>query len=553
MAPDIFSFIIGILPVAWLFVALCVFRLPGHIACPGGLVLAAALAFFKLAMPGRDVATAALEGGIFAIWPILLVTIAALILYKYSVATGGMDVIVKLITGISKDKRILVLMLAWGFGSFLEAIAGFGSPVLIPGSILVSLGFNPMFAIVVCLVANTIPTPFATIGIPVMTLSGVTGLDAGVIGYNVATMLFLPCLILPFLIVMMTGGGVKAIKGVGLITLIAGLSLALPLLLVSRFMGPELPALFGSLCTIFCTAVAGKKLYKDSAENRKYWIAAQNEPTEALLAGGVSGGSITSGGQITKEVSEGSLAESGHMAGPGRPVAGKRPVSVFQACLPFLLVLIFVAATRLIAPLDAVLARFKFDIVVYTGPDGYTLDFSFLLAAGILILISTFLACLIQGFRITELLSIIRKTIAESKYMCVTVITIIAMAKIMDYSGMTHAIALTLVAVFSVFYPLVAPLIGMFGVFITGSNTTCSILFGNLQASAAGAIGADPSWIVSSNLSAAALGKMISPQSVAVGIRIGGLEGREGDVIRQTLKYSLFCTAIVCLITYFFG
>ena len=124
------------------------------------------------------------------------------------------------------------------------------------------------------------------------------------------------------------------------------------------------------------------------------------------------------------------------------------------------------------------------------------------------------------------------------------------MAKIMDYSGMTDAIALMLIAVFAAFYPLVAPVIGMLGTFITGSDTTCAILFGNLQAGAARAIGADPAWIASASLSAAAAGKMISPQSVAIGLRVGGLDGREGEIIRQTLKYALACTGIISLVTF---
>jgi len=150
MISEVLVFIIGIVPIAWLFFALCILRLPGHVACPYGLLIAAALAFFVLAMPPLGLVTAAFEGLIFALWPILLVIVAAMILYKYSVETGGMETIKRLLTGISHDKRILVLILAWGFGSFLEGVAGFGVPVLIPGAILVSLGFSPMFSIVAC-------------------------------------------------------------------------------------------------------------------------------------------------------------------------------------------------------------------------------------------------------------------------------------------------------------------------------------------------------------------------------------------------------------------
>jgi len=180
----------------------------------------------------------------------------------------------------------------------------------------------------------------------------------------------------------------------------------------------------------------------------------------------------------------------------------------------------------------------------------HTLSFAVLLTPGVLILISIAIAAFLQGKRFSELVRIAGTTVYESRKTAVTIITIVAMAKIMDYSGMTAAIALMLIAVFAGYYPLVAPVIGMLGTFITGSDTTCAILFGSLQVGAARAIGVDPAWIASSNLSAAAAGKMISPQSVAIGLRIGGLDGREGEIIRKTLKYALVCTAIISLITY---
>ena len=502
-----FMLCVGLAPIVWLFLALCVFRLPGHVACPGGLILAAVLALFLLEKAPAEVATSALEGAIFALWPILLVVVSAMILYKYSVDTGGMETIKKLLTGISRDKRVLVLILAWGFGGFLEGIAGFGVPVLIPGSILAALGFNPLLAVVVCLVANSAPTPFAAIGIPVSALSGVTGLDPGVLGFNVALQLFIPCLILPFFLVMLVGGGIRAVRGVGLITLISGLSFAVPLLLVSRFIGPELPTLLGSVCAIVCVTLASKRFYRDDAHNKRFQI-------DTVLTGGTV------------------------------------PVSIFQACLPFGLVLVIVTATSLIKPVHDALAGIGFDTVVFAGEGGHTLSFALLLTPGVLILISLIIACLLQKRRFSELLRIAGATVFESRKTAVTIVTIIAMAKVMDYSGMTDAIALMLITVFAAFYPLVAPVIGMIGTFITGSDTTCAILFGSLQAGAARAIGADPAWIASSNLSAAAAGKMISPQSVAIGLRIGGLEGREGEIIRQTLRYALICTGIICFITF---
>jgi len=505
----------AIAPIVWLFLAFCVLRLPGHIACPCGFALTALLALSAMRSAPSDVASAALEGVIFALWPILLVVVAAMVLYRYSVETGGMETIKMLLTGISSDRRILVLILAWGFGGFLEGVAGFGVPVLIPGSILVSLGFSPMSAVVACLVANSAPTPYAAVGIPVSALSGVTGLDASVLGYNVALQLFIPCLILPFFLVMVTGGGVSAIRGVGLITLISGLSFAVPMLLISRFVGPELPTLLGSVCAVAGVTAASKRFYRDDAYNRQYQI-------EPALRGGTA----------------------------IRTESNAPPAGILRACLPFILVLVIVTATSLIGPLHDALARITFGAVVYAGEGGNTLSFALLLTPGVLIFISLFLACLAQGRRFSELMRITRKIFIDSRKTFVTIIAVVAMAKIMDYSGMTDEIALMLISVFASYYPLVAPVIGMLGTFITGSDTTCCILFGALQAGAARAIGADPAWIASSNLSAAAAGKLISPQSVAIGLRIGGLEGREGEIIRQTLKYALICTAIISLTTY---
>ena len=515
---------VGLAPIVWLFFAFIHFRLPGHVACPCGLLLAAALALFVIGKAPADVATAALEGAVFALWPILLAVLAAMILYRYSVETGGMETIKKLLTGISRDKRILALILAWGFGGFLEGIAGFGVPVLIVGSILVALGFNPMLAVVVCLVANCISTPFATVGVPVSALAGVTGLDVGVLGANAATQLFLLSLILPFFLVMLVGGGARAIKGIGLITLIAGISFALPLLLTSRFMGPELPALFSSICAIVCVTAANKRFYRDDAYNKRFRIE-----------------SASSGEAKLPNPGEAKLPNPGEAP----------PASVYQACLPFALALITITATSLIAPIRETLGKIRFDTVVYAGEGGNTLSFAPLLSPGILIIISLIIACFLQRVSLAALLRIAGKTVMESRNMIITIITIVAMAKIMDYSGMTDAIAVMLIAVFAVFYPLVAPVIGMLGTFITGSATTSSILFGSLQAGAARAIGVDPAWIASAGLSAAAVGKMISPQSIAIGLRIGGLDGKEGEILRKTLKYALVCTGIICLISYF--
>jgi lactate permease len=192
------------------------------------------------------------------------------------------------------------------------------------------------------------------------------------------------------------------------------------------------------------------------------------------------------------------------------------------------------------------LARFRTEAVIYSGSGARPLTFAWVLTPGVLILVATVLSCVIQRQRFRQLLALSGAVLAGARNMIVTIVSIIAMAKVMSYSGMTDEIATGLVVAFGVSYPLIAPIVGMLGAFITGSDTTCCVLFGGLQVNAATAIGADPTWVAASNLSGASIGKMISPQSIAVGLGIGGLEGREGDILKRTIGYGLIAISVIC-------
>ena len=516
--------IAAIVPIAWLFVGLCILHLPGHAVCPSGLLIAAVLAFSFRQLDLKGILTGALEGALFAWWPILLVVLAAMILYRYSVATGGMDRITELLSGISSDERVQVLILAWGFGGFLEGIAGFGTPVLIPGCILVALGMNPFKAIVVCLIANTAATPFATLGIPVQTMAAATGLDLHAIGVFTATQLFLPCLILPFLLVVVAGGSFRAVRGVARIALLSGLSFAVPLWLLSYFAGPTLPTLCGSICAMFCTAWAAKRFGPKAQK---------------------------------KEVSGGAAAALPRKAMAVSQQAVLQKVSLPSALLPYILVIAVVFICNLIPPVHDALARIQTTAEFFSGENPGSVSFAWILTPGILILVATFLACAIHRTSLRTLFGIMRDTFFGSYKMIITILTIVAMAKVMNYAGMMNSIAIALVAVFGGLYPLIAPLIGTFGVFITGSDTTCAILLGTLQQNAALQIGANPTWIASANMSGAAIGKMLSPQSIAIGYGIGGIGKSEGDILVQTLRYgiplSVFIGVIVFVGNYLLG
>jgi lactate permease len=512
-------FILALIPIAWLAISLCVLRWPGHIACPIGLAAAAALTLLFWNDSVYLLGTSVLEGVAFAAWPILLVVLAAIILFRYSEAVGDMEIIRGVLSGASADRRVLALICAWGFGGFLEGVAGFGTPVLIPGAILVALGFSPMKAVLICLVANTAPTPFAQIGIPAITLSGVTGLDAAALGAAVAQQILIPSLLLPFLIVVIAGDGVKALKGMIPVTLVSGLSFAVPVFALAFFMGPELPTLVGSVSTIICTVIAGRRLRHD-------------------------------GGGINKTPIEGVAADSSQ----DLPIQAAAPKygapQVLNACLPFILLFALVLLTDRIPAVHDALAGFSTKTAIYGGEGAYPLTFNWILTPGIMILAAVAVSCAIRRHSPRRLLATAGRVVAESRNMMITVVSIIAMAKVMSYGGMTAEIAIWLVAALGSFYPLIAPMIGMLGTFITGSDTTSCVLFGGLQSGAATAIGADPVWVAASNLSGASIGKMLSPQSIAVGLGIGGLDGMEGAILKRTFRYSLAFIAIICVVTF---
>lgn len=506
-------FALALVPILWLIVSLGILKWPGYKACPIAFGITGLLAMLVWKFSLLNTMTAALEGVALAIWPITLVIIAAVFTYNLSLHTGSMDIIKKMITGVTTDKRILVLILAWGFGGFLEAIAGFGTAVAIPAGILVALGFNPLFSAVVCLIANTTPTAFGAIGIPVVTLAKVTGLDVSQLSYAVAIQLLPLVILLPIVLAMITGKSIKAIKGVLLIALISGVSFAVPQLLIAKYLGPELPAVVGSVCSMIFTVLAAKLLKRKSATSKEYQIDSTSN--------------VGQKGKITFKQS-------------------------FMAWLPFILVFLFILCSSTLIPVvNNALSAVKTSVHIYTGTGAKPYTFAWLATPGTLIIIATYIGGLLQGVKLNAITKILLKTIKQLSKSTITIVSIIALAKIMGYSGMINSIATVLVMITGSFYPLIAPLIGALGTFVTGSDTSANVLFGNLQSEAAKAAGANPYWIAAVNTGGATAGKMISPQSIAIAVAATGLAGSEGKILGTTIKFCAVYVIILGLISYF--
>ena len=500
---DYMLFAIAMIPVLWLIVSLGVLKMPAHKTCSFTVILTLAIAIICWRMKFIDGITATVEGMAIALWPILLVIVAALFTYNLAVETKTMDVIKKMLSSITTDKRIQVLILAWGFGGFLEAVAGYGTAVAIPASILASLGFNPLFAAVICLLANTVPTAFGALGIPVTTLATVTGLEVVHLSYVTSIQLAGFIVLIPFLLVILTEKSIKALKGVVGITLVSGITFAVPQVFLAKYLGADLPALVASICSMACTILMAKAMNKEKVETKEDKIGLK----EGILA-----------------------------------------------WLPYILLCgLILIASPLVPSINSLLAKASSNIHIYTGDATSTTAFSWINTPGMMILIATFIAGLIQKLKFTYMLDVLKRTVIQLKTSFITIMSIVAISKIMSHSGMTISISFGMCAITGSFYPLIEPLLVAIGTYVTGSDTSANILFGALQTEAAKSLSIDPYWIAAANTAGATAGKMISPQSIAIATSATGLIGSEGKILSTTVKYCLGYVIILGLIVYFGG
>lgn len=510
MLDNIFvMFILALLPIIWLVVALCIFKMQAHVASVGAFVVAALEALVIWKMPIIAVATASLEGFAMALWPIVIVIIAAVFTYNLTVYTGAMDVIKRMITSVSADSRILVLLIGWCFGGFLEGMAGFGVAIAIPASMLYALGFDPIIAILACLIANGCPTMFGSIGIPTTTLASVTGLDAATLAFT-QTLQTAPLLFIsPFLMVMLVGKGFKSLKGIVPFICVASLSFVIPEIIAAKFIGADLPVIIASVCSLICSFAYATMIKNKEVPSAYLMDIAQNDDKITLN-------------------------------------------KALVAWSPFILTFVLLLLTSKLVPfINEPLSAIKTSVVIYQGVGATPYTFAWINTPGVLILISGIIGGFIQKCQIKDLFKVMLATIKQmSKTIC-TMLGVLACAKIMGYSGMISAISTFFVSVLGTFFPLASPLIGALGTFVTGSGTSSEVLFGNVQLEAARAIGINEYWLVAANSLGTSAGKMLAPQSIAIGCAACGLQGKDGQILGRIAKYAFGYVMIMALIVYF--
>ncbi len=514
------SALVAGIPLYVLFYMLAVRRSPGHWAALFGTASAVILAIAVWGMPVGLALNATLMGAAFGIFPIVWIVLNTIWVYNMTVESGEFDKIRNSLACITDDRRLQALFIAFAFGSFIEGTAGFGTPVAITAAMLVGLGFNPMYAAGICLIANTAPVAFGAIGIPIVVAAKVTDIDMMHISKIVGRQLpFLSIMVPIWLSVTMCG--FKRSLEVLPALIVAGVCFAVTQFTVSNFVGPYLPDILSAVVTI-----VGLGLFLRVWKPSKVFHFPEEKPSGPVTC-------LYSSGQI------------------------------FRSWTPYfiLAVMIFLwgldSVKAILAPLGTTLNwPVLHNLVVKTAPivaknSPYAAQYALNIgsAAGTAIMIAGLLSILvIPNYGLGRAFVCYARTIRQLRFPILTIAAVLGLAYIMNYSGMSSSMGLALAATGTLF-PFFAPILGWLGVFLTGSDTSSNALFGSLQKTTATQIGVDPALTVAANSSGGVCGKMISPQSISVATAASGLVGQEGSIFRFTLKHSLAMVLFICILT----
>jgi lactate permease len=471
-------------------------------------------------MPVGLAVMATLNGMLFGLFPVVWIIIFAIWIYNMSVESGEFEIIKNSLACITDDRRLQALLIAFAFGAFLEGACGFGTPVAITAGMLVGLGFQPVYAAGVCLIANTAPVAYGAIGTPIVVAAGVSGLPLMHISSMVGRQLPFLAIIVPLWLVVTMSGWKSALEVLPAI-IVSGVCFAISQFVVSNFVGPYLPDILAGIVTMVCLGV---------------FLIFWKPPTIWRFSGATPTTKVTclfSRGQVIRcWVPYGILAVMVILWGSGPVKTILAPIGfTFQWPLLHNLVIKTAPIVAKNAPYPAVFAA------------------NIGTATGTAILIAALLAVLaIPNYGYGKAFACLGRTIKTLKWAITTISLIMGLAWIMNYSGMTSTLGLAFAAT-GVLFPIFSPILGWLGVFLTGSDTSSNALFGNLQKVTAQQIGVSPILMVASNSSGGVCGKMISPQSIAVATAATGMVGEEGSIFRFAFKHSVSMILVISLIT----
>ncbi|MCR6784808.1 MULTISPECIES: L-lactate permease [Bacillus cereus group] len=523
---------VALIPIIFFFLALAVFRMKGYVAGFITVVLTILVALFAYKMPFTMAMAATGYGFLYGLWPIAWIIIMSVFLYKISVKTGQFDVIRASVLSITNDHRLLVILIGFSFGAFLEGAAGFGAPVAITAALLAGLGLNPLYAAGLCLIANTAPVAFGAMGIPITVAGQVTGIDPHKIGQMAGHQLPFLSLFVPFFIVFLMDG-FKGVRQTWPALFVAGSSFAITQFITATFLGPELPDITSALVSLVSLSLF-----------LKVW-----QPKE-----------IYQSKQANSEVAATTTATSMPKLTVGKVVKAWSPFIILTVMVVIWSQSFFKALFASGGALESLVFKFEIPglhnlvmkaepIVNKPTPYEAILKFDVLSATGTAILIACIISMFILKMNVKDAVVTFKETLSELKMPILSIGFVLGFAFIANYSGLSSTLALALAGTGGLF-PFFSPFLGWIGVFLTGSDTSANALFSNLQAITAQQVGVSEVLLVAANTTGGVTGKMISPQSIAIACAAVGLAGKESDLFRFTVKHSLFFVIIVGIMTY---
>lgn len=505
-------------PIFVLLVMLAVLRKPSWMAALAGLASAMLVAIALYGMPAGMVLSATAYGAAFGLFPIGWIVFWAIVLYRITLDTGKFEIIKDSVGGLTSDPRLQALLIAFAFGAFIEGAAGFGTPVAVAAAMLTGLGFTPFQAAAICLIANTAPVAFGSIGTPLVTLQGITKLPMDQLSGNVGRICAPLSLITPAYLMLLMGGP-KALAGVWPAAALCGIAFAGAQFYVSNYLGPYLTDIIGAIASLGVLVAL-----------LNFW-----SPKDTFHHEG----------------------ETSHRTVKRHP--GKE---VFMAWAPYGLLVIFVllwgqddikkwlnqATIPIQWPgLHNLITRMP-PTVATPSPYDAVYNLSLLSASGTACMLSTFASAILLGVSPGKFIGIVGASARQLMLPMLTIASVLGLAFLMNYCGATATLGMAFAATGSAF-PFFSAMLGWLGVFLTGSDTSANALFGNLQVVTAKSLGLNPVLMAASNSSAGVMGKMISLSSIAVACAATGMKTEdESKLFRFTLKHSVFLASLIGLV-----
>ena len=512
------SFLVAALPIIVVLVMLGVLRRPAWQASLAGLVVGLLVAVTVWQMPVGLALDSVVAGAVFAAWPVMWIVVTALLLYNIAVASGRFDAFRDwILQHLPNDRRVVLVVIGFCFGCLLEGISGFGTPVAITSALLILVGFPPLEALTFTLIFNTAPVAFGALGAPVTVLGSVTGLSPVTLGAMIGRQLPFLAMLLPFY-VMAVYGGRKSVAALWPVLLVAGGSFAVAQFVSSNFIDYSLTDVLSSLASLVVTLgfLQGWRPAFDPA----YAVRGEFARTSTTAA----------------------------------PMPSSIAVPAWQGWLPWIIVsaVVIVWTHYTVFSIGAQAIPWpglhnQVAITLYKDKP-YAAMYTFQpLATGTAILLSTIITAALVGVGPARYLQCIVQTWRQARIAILTVMLIVALAYLMNYSGLTYTLGLGVASV-GFLFPLLSPFLGWVAVFLSGSDTSGNALFGNLQVVAANQLGLNPVLIAATNSSGGVMGKMISPQNIATGVSVTDLKGQEGVVFARTFKHSIALTVVLGLL-----